>query len=210
MRRASTGNRISALSVLGAQAILFAASSVMRAQVAGGTILGTVSDPSGAAVPKVAVSIKNVATGVARDVTTDSAGFYTLPNVLPGQYDVTASAPGFSTLVRSGITMAVGQTVELNLTLQVGAVTQQVEVTGAAPLVQTATSAVSEQVAATTVRQLPLNGRDWAQLATLQPGISSVRNQSAVGTVAFGDVNRVLRGFSSSTQGRLKSRAAAG
>src|SRR6516225_8120025 len=91
--------------------------------------------------------------------------------------------------------MAVGQTVELNLTLQVGVVTQQVEVTGAAPLVQTATSTVSEQVSATTVRQLPLNGRDWAQLATLQPGISSVRNQSAVGTVAFGDVNRVLRGF---------------
>ena len=160
MRRASTGNRISALSVLGAQAILFAASSVMRAQVAGGTILGTVSDPSGAAVPNVAVSIKNVATGVARDVTTDSAGFYTLPNVLPGQYEVTASASGFSTLVRSGITMAVGQTVELNLTLQVGAVTQQVEATGAAPSVQTATSTVSEQVSATTVRQLPLNGRD--------------------------------------------------
>jgi outer membrane receptor protein involved in Fe transport len=91
--------------------------------------------------------------------------------------------------------MAVGQTVELNLTLQVGAVTQQVEVTGAAPLVQTTTSAVSEQVAATTIRELPLNGRDWAQLATLQPGISAVRNQSSVGTVAFGDVNRILRGF---------------
>jgi len=165
------------------------------AQVAGGTILGTVSDPSGAAVPNVSVSIKNVGTGVVRSLTTDSAGFYSVPNLLPGQYEVTASAKGFSMLIRSGITLSVGQTLQLNLTLQVGAITQQVQVTGAAPLVQTATSAVSEQVTGTTVRQLPLNGRDWAQLATLQPGITSVRNQSQVGTVAFGDVNRVLRGF---------------
>ena len=160
MRYLPVGNRIAVLGAAAALVMIFPASSVTHAQVVGGTILGTVSDPSGAAVPKVAVSIKNVATGVARDVTTDSAGFYTLPNVLPGQYEATASSPGFSTLVRSGITMAVGQTVELNLTLQVGAVTQQVEVTGAAPSVQTATSTVSEQVSATTVRQLPLNGRD--------------------------------------------------
>ncbi|HLI30304.1 MAG TPA: carboxypeptidase regulatory-like domain-containing protein, partial [Terriglobia bacterium] len=164
-------------------------------QVAGGTILGTVSDPSGAAIPNVSVSIKNVATGVVRSVATDSAGFYSVPNLLPGPYAVTASAKGFTTLVRSGITLSVGQTLQLNLTLQVGAISQQVQVTGAAPLVQTATSSVSEQVTGTTVRQLPLNGRDWAQLATLQPGITSVRNQSQVGTVAFGDVNRVLRGF---------------
>ena len=175
--------------------VLLAISSVIRAQVAGGTILGTVSDSTGAIVPRANVSIKNVATGVDRDVTTDSAGLYSVPNLLPGEYEVTVSATGFSTLVRSGVTLAVGQTVELNLTLQVGAVSQKVEVTAAAPLVQTATSTVSEQVSETTVRQLPLNGRDWAQLATLQPGISSVRNQSAVGTVAFGDVNRVLRGF---------------
>lgn len=191
----SISRRISVLGVSGALAILFAASSVIRAQVAGGTILGTVSDASGAAVPRVNVSIRNVATGVARDVATDSAGFYSVPNLLPGQYEVTATASGFSTLVRSGITLAVGQTAQLNLTLQVGAITQKVEVTAAAPLVQTATSAVSQQVSETTVRQLPLNGRDWAQLATLQPGISAVRNQSSVGTVAFGDVNRVLRGF---------------
>ena len=165
------------------------------AQVAGGTILGTTGDPSGATIPNASVSIKNVSTGVVRSVTTDSAGFYSVPNLLPGPYEVTASAKGFSTLVRSGITLSVGQTLQLNLALQVGAISQQVRVTAAPPLVQTATSAVSEQVTGTTVRQLPLNGRDWAQLATLQPGITSVRNQSQVGTVAFGDVNRVLRGF---------------
>ncbi|MGH9357698.1 MAG: carboxypeptidase regulatory-like domain-containing protein, partial [Terriglobia bacterium] len=165
------------------------------AQVAGGTIQGAASDPSGAAVPNASVSIKNVSTGVVHSVTTDSAGFYSVPNLLPGPYEVTASAKGFSTLVRSGITLSVGQTLQINLTLQVGAISQKVQVTAAAPLVQTATSSVSEQVTGTTVRQLPLNGRDWAQLATLQPGITSVRNQSQVGTVAFGDVNRVLRGF---------------
>ncbi|MGH9355874.1 MAG: carboxypeptidase regulatory-like domain-containing protein, partial [Terriglobia bacterium] len=166
-----------------------------HAQVSGATILGTASDPSGAAIPAVSISIKNAATGVARDVTTDNAGFYSVPNLLPGPYEIKASAKGFSTLVRSGVTLAVGQTLQLNLTLQVGQVSQQIQVTAAPPLVQTATSTVSAQVTGTTVRQLPLNGRDWAQLATLQPGVSAVRNQSQVGTVAFGDVNRVLRGF---------------
>jgi outer membrane receptor protein involved in Fe transport len=175
--------------------LLQAATAPVHAQVAGATILGTASDVRGATIPHASVSIKNAATGVVRSVTTNSAGFYSLPNLLPGPYEVTASAKGFATLMRSGITLAVGQKVQINLTLQVGAMSQRVQVRSTAPLVQTATSAISEQVTGTTVRQLPLNGRDWAQLATLQPGVAAVRNQSQIGTVAFGDVNRVLRGF---------------
>lgn len=170
-------------------------STPLYAQAAGATVLGTATDVNGAAIPSATVALKNTATGVARVVKTNSTGYYSIPNLLPGPYEVTVAARGFSTLVRSGITLAVGQTLQLNLTLQVGAITQKVRVAGSAPLVQTATSGMSEQVTGTTIRQLPLNGRDWAQLATLQPGISAVRNQSQVGTVAFGDVNRVLRGF---------------
>jgi len=161
------------------------------AQVAGARLTGTISDPSGAAVPKATVSITNTATGVVHNITTDNAGLYSVPNLLPGPYEVTASAKGFSTLVRSGITLAVGQTLELNLALQVGAVSQQVQVTGAPPLVQTATSTVSAQVSGTTVRQLPLNGRDWTQLATLQPGVTAILTQAQNGVNAA----RGNRGF---------------
>ena len=161
------------------------------AQVAGATLTGSVSDPSGAAVPGATVAIKNTATGVVRNATTDSSGLYSVPNILPGPYQVTASAKGFSTLVRSGITLAVGQRLQLNLTLQVGAVSQQVQVTGAPPLVQTASSSVSAQVSGTTVRQLPLNGRDWTSLATLQPGVTAIPTQAQNGVNAA----RGNRGF---------------
>ncbi len=152
--------------------VFFLAPAKTYAQVAGATLTGAVTDPSGAVLPGATVSIKNTATGVIKNVTSDSSGLYSVPNLIPGPYSVTASAKGFSTLVRSGITLTVGRTQQLNLTLQVGAVSQQVSVTGAPPLVQTASSTVSAQVSGTTVRQLPLNGRDWTLLATLQPPCS--------------------------------------
>ena len=121
-------------------------------QVVGGTLSGTVTDASGALVPDAQVSIKNVGTGVERTVATDSAGLYTAPNLLPGSYEVTVTAAGFATEVRSGITLTVGAQQVLNVTLKVGAVTEKVEVTGAAPAVQLASSTISAQVNSTTVR----------------------------------------------------------
>jgi Carboxypeptidase regulatory-like domain len=164
------------------------------AQVAGGTLTGTVSDTSGAVIPNVQITIRDVATGVVRTVSTDSAGFYTAPNLLPGTYEVIASASGFATQVRSGITLTVGAQQELNLILRVGQATEKVEVTGEAPAVQLAGSSLSNQVSATTVRELPLNGRDWVQLATLQPGVTST---SAIQPAISGNASsaRVNRGF---------------
>src|ERR1700732_722363 len=80
-------------------------STPVHAQVAGATLAGTATDSSGAVVPHAKVSIKNTATGVVRDIETDSAGFYSAPNLLPGIYDVTAVAPGFSTYVQKGLTL---------------------------------------------------------------------------------------------------------
>jgi outer membrane receptor protein involved in Fe transport len=149
----------------------------LHAQVAGGTLSGSVTDPSGAVIPGAQLSIKNVATGVSRDTTTDKDGFYTVPNLLPGTYEVTASATGFSTEVRSGITLTVGAEQVLNVTMQVGRTTEKVQVTGEATAVQLATSSISAVVNSTTVRELPLNGRSWTDLTTLQPGVSAITTQ---------------------------------
>ncbi|HXM95414.1 MAG TPA: TonB-dependent receptor [Candidatus Dormibacteraeota bacterium] len=163
-------------------------STPIHAQVTGATLAGTVTDPSGAQVPNAGVSIKNRATGVARDITTDSAGFYSAPNLLPGIYDITITASGFSTSEQTGLTLTVGASQVLNVSLKIGEVTQRVDVAGIAPDVQLASSTLSAEVDSTTERELPLNGRDWTQLATLQPGVTGVR-------VEAGSSNRGNRGY---------------
>lgn len=166
-----------------------------RAQVAGGTILGTVSDPSGAVISNAEITITDRATGIVRTVTSNSAGFYTVPNLSPGQYDMRISAAGFSVGTASGITLTVGAEQTVNVVLKVGASSSTVEVTEVATGVDLATSSISGEIEGTAVRELPLNGRDWSQLATLQPGVAAVRNQSGIGGVGSADVVRGARGF---------------
>ena len=161
------------------------------AQVAGATLSGTVTDQAGSVVPKATVSAKNVANGSLREVTTNGDGFYSAPNLLPGTYDVTVSASGFSTVVQKGITLSVGAQQALNLVMKLGQVNQTVEVTGEPPTVETNSSAISATVDSRTVRELPLNGRDWTSLATLEPGVVSIPNQA---TTAF-SANKGNRGF---------------
>src|SRR6266852_2669296 len=127
-------------------------SAPVEAQVSGATLSGLISDPSGAGIPSANVSIKNVGTGEVRDVPTNGDGFYSAPNLLPGIYDVTITAQGFNKIVQKEISLTVGQ------------VTQTVEVTAAPPEIQTSSSTLSSTVDATTVRELPLNGRDWTSL----------------------------------------------
>jgi len=151
--------------------------SPTHAQVAGATLTGTITDPSGAAIAAAKVSVANKDTGVKRDVSTDAAGFYSAPNLLPGPYEVTASATGFSTVKESDLTLTVGAQQVLNLALKIGESTQTIEVTGAAALVQLSSSAIKDEVESTTIRELPLNGRDWASLATLSPGVNAIESQ---------------------------------
>src|SRR6266704_1946994 len=149
-------------------------SGPLRAQVAGATLSGTIADALGAAVPNATVSATNIATGVAAGATTNSVGAYTVPNLNAGDYQVSASASGFSTTVAK-LTLTVGQKQELNLALVVGPVVETVEDTAAAPQVDLTSSTISGNISGTTLRELPLNGRDWASLAMLQPGVASVR-----------------------------------
>src|SRR3979490_357137 len=163
-------------------------STPVYAQVSGATLTGTASDASGAAGTDAKVASKNTAADVTRDVTTDSSGVYSAPNLLPGIYEVTVVAAGFSTSVKSGLTLTVGATQPLNISLQIGQQTERFDVSAEAPAVQITSSVMSAEVDSTTVRELPLNGRDWTQLATLQPGVVSVR-------VEAGPSNRGNRGY---------------
>src|SRR6202051_805220 len=149
----------------------------LYAQVAGGTISGTVTDSSGRLINNVQITITNVATGVTRDVTTNEDGFYSAPNLLPGNYEAKFTAPGFKGELRTGIEIAVGASVGLDQQLRVGAVGETVEVQSEVPAVQLSTSDMSAVVNATTVRELPLNGRSWTDLAQLQPGVSAIHTQ---------------------------------
>ena len=163
----------------------------LKAQVAGGTLSGSITDPSGAAVANAQVVIKNLATGVAKTVTTNTDGFYSAANLLPGDYEVSVSAPGFNTEIKKGITINVGSQPVFNLALQIGSVSNNVQVTTEAPTVQLTSSDISATVTATTVRELPLNGRSWTDLAALQPGVDTIQTQPSFATGA----DRGNRGF---------------
>src|SRR5690242_6051835 len=106
--------------------ITFIGTFQARAQVSGATLTGTVTDPSGAVVPKAEIAVKGLATGVTREVVTDNAGFYSVPNLFPGSYEVSVTASGFSTLVRTSITLTVGAQQQLDISLQVGQISQTV------------------------------------------------------------------------------------
>jgi len=163
-----------------------------NAQVTGATLTGTVSDPSGSIIAGAEVNIRNLGTGIVRTVTTDSAGLYSAPNLIPGNYEVAVTSTGFSKAVESNLTLSVGQQQTFNVTMKVGESTQTVTVQESAPTVELTSATLSAQVNATTVRELPLNGRDWTQLATLQPGVNTVRTQASTSSPT---TNRANRGF---------------
>jgi hypothetical protein len=163
----------------------------VRAQVTGATLNGTVTDASGAVISNAQVAIKNTATGITKDVTTDTAGFYSAPNLPAGPYEVKVSASGFNTAI-STLTLAVGAQQSLNIPMKVGETSQTVQVTEAAPQIDLTSSTLTGQVESQTVVDLPLNGRDWTSLATLHPGVAAIEEQMGYETSARGN-----RGFGS-------------
>ena len=181
MGRERPGRRFTAaLAMLIVLAFYFLWATPARAQGGGATLSGTVTDRSGAVIPKAEISAKNTATGVVRSSETNSAGFYTVPGLPPGNYSVSVTAAGFSTAVRTSVTLTVGAQQVLDFTMQVGQVSQSVEVTEVAPSIDLASSTISGSVDQRSVVELPLNGRSWSDLATLQPGVSSIKTLPSV------------------------------
>src|SRR5438093_6207220 len=141
-------------------------------QTTAGTILGVVSDESGARLPGVTVTITHLDTGIVRSVTTDESGRYRAPALGLGNYDVKAELTGFRTEVRKGIQLTVAAEVVVNLSLSVGTVTEQVQVSVESPLVETTSATLSGLVDDKKIRDLPLNGRSVETLAFMQPGVT--------------------------------------
>jgi len=156
--------------------------SSARAQEAGGTIVGTVTDPAGAAVANANVVIKNVATGVDRITTTSDDGLYVAPNLIPGTYQITIILSGFSTAVIENVGLLAGERREVNVTMKLGQVSEKVNVVSSEISdLQLASSEVRGVIDSHTVNELPLNGRDWNSLTLLEPGVAQVRTQKALG-----------------------------
>lgn len=156
--------------------------ALLPAQEAGGTITGTVSDPAGAAVSGANVGIKNTATGVERATTTSSDGVYVAPNLIPGIYEITVTAPGFSTSVTQDVGLLAGDRREVNVSMKLGQVSNKITVVETEISdVELASSEVRGVIDSHTVNELPLNGRDWTSLTLLEPGVAQVRTQKALG-----------------------------
>ena len=150
-----------------AGALLYACS--LAAQVVGGTITGVVLDPGGAPVAGASVVIHNLETGNERNLRTDSSGSYAAPSVPVGRYSVSVSKEGFSSQSRSGIELVIGQSVRANIALAVGAVAETVTVAATPAAISLSTQETSGLVNERQVKGLPLNGRSYDQLLTLNP-----------------------------------------
>ena len=159
------------VSALGATLVLFLICLSAFSQSNQGTIQGGIFDQTGGAIAGATISVIDVARGVTRSLTTDAAGEYVAPSLLPGTYTVRAESKGFRTTEHSGVLVEVGQTIRVDLTVQPGEQTQTVTVTGEIPEIDTTDSTLGGTVSNATINALPLNGRNFERLLQLRPGV---------------------------------------
>jgi hypothetical protein len=172
--------RICALLVMAAVTAIVANNfdALVTAQTNKATVSGTVTDEKGAVVANAKIIARNLDTNISRETTSDGEGRYRIPELLAGQYEVTAESQGFRPRTHRVIELTVGREVVVNFLLNVGNVEDKVIIEGDAPLVETATSGLGHLVNRRQIEQLPLNGRDVLQLATLQNGVISAASNT--------------------------------
>ena len=172
--------------IIGRSAILsLALAGIAYSQVERASIVGTLRDASGSVVPGVTVRVTNESTNTATTLTTDASGEYSATNLTPGSYRIEAEKSGFSRRVYRNFPVQVAQVARLDITLDVGAVEQTVEVTTQVPLLQTENASVGQVIAEKPIAELPLNGRNFAQLAVLAPGVTGL-TYAQTGTINAG------------------------
>ena len=165
---------LSLLLVAGSSVSLFGQTDTAR-------LIGTITDPSGAVIPNAAVTVTNTGTGRAVTIQTSGSGEYTVTALSAGKYHIEVKASGFKTST-ADFTLEVSQVQEISLKLETGATATTVDVTSDVPLVDTATSSVGEVIQGRQITELPLNGRNFTQLALLTPGVT----RGAYGDISSG------------------------
>src|SRR6059036_3599097 len=158
--------------------IALATTPLVFAQTSTATILGVVKDSSGALIPGVSITVKHTESGLTRTAVSGERGAYAVALLPVGAYELTTTMPGFKQVVRSGINLVVGQEAVVDLTLEVGAAAETVTVSEEAPLVNTTTSSTSGVITEQQVKELPLNGRSFDQLITLNVGVSNATSNT--------------------------------
>ncbi len=163
--------------------LLFSTFSLLGQTSAG--LTGTLTDATGAVVPGARVALTHAETGVRRNTVSNDAGLYQFPLLPPGDYSIAVEKEGFKQLTREGIRLEVNQTARIDFTMQLGDVTETVNVTASAPLLESSTSSIGAVIETRAVSDLPLNGRNFVQLAILSPGVTGV-GYAATGTIGSG------------------------
>ena len=170
--RFSVRSVLSSMRVAMAVLLLVCSTAAIRAQTTSATVVGTLTDSSGARIAGGTVSIKNLATGIEHSTTTDTNGEYVVPDLPAAHYSITFSMAGFRPFVMSDVELLVAQRATLDATLEIGEATQVVTVNTVAPMVDTTVSEVGQVVDTTTIEHVPLNGRSFWQLTNMVPGVT--------------------------------------
>src|SRR5881397_2205216 len=179
---------------------LLLVTSAAVAQVTTGTIIGTVKDSAGAVLPGVSIKLTNTDTGASRMVIADELGRYNAPQLPLGGYEISAELQGFQTAVRRGVTLTIGREAVVDFALQVGSVSQEVTVNAEAALVSTTNANISYLVDDKKIRDLPLNGRNFTQLALMAPGVVPIIEHLSRNDVSGGHGLKMSIGGAQSTQ----------
>jgi outer membrane receptor protein involved in Fe transport len=167
---------------------VFLAAVNLSAQTFRGTVLGTVTDPSGAVVPGAKVAVKNTGTGLERVTETSADGSYSVPELPIGTYDVTITQSGFDTFIAKGVTVDVATERRIDASLKTGEVSTKVEVSAdTLPLVETTTNTLGGVLTAQVVQDMPVNGRDYTKLIYMNPGVSGSPDQISDSPGSFGE-----------------------
>ena len=188
---------MSALRVLHVPGIALALvmAALMSGQTNTATITGTVTDPTGAAIQGATVLVESAATGFRRQVETNASGVFNVPQLQPGSFNVTISREGFRTVKNPGLQLVIDQVANLSVALEVGTAQQTVEVTSAAPLIETTTAGLGTVIGEKETVDLPLNGRQFAQLLQLAPGTVPISvSQSATPAIGAGSTTPSING----------------
>ena len=175
--------------------IMLALTLPLTAQMNTASINGTISDSSGASVQGANIVIENSATGSRREARTNTTGFYSVPQLQPGTYNVTISHDGFRSVKNSNVQLAVNQVATLSISLELGETQQTINVTGDVPLIETSTAGLGTVIGQKETVDLPLNGRQFVQLLQLAPGTVPISvSQSATPAIGAGSTTPSING----------------